>query len=76
MSCVLYTYQVTTKCSHRLYYVIIVVDFNLIFYNFFITGHVEYLSSARLPLAWILNVSGNVVQVQTSYGHVSVFISE
>ena len=69
MSYLLSTYQVANKCLHRLYYVIIVVDFNLMFYRFFITLDVKYPTSARLQSAWILNVSGNVVQVQTSYSH-------
>ena len=54
---------------------IIVVDFNLIFYNFFIIGNVEYPASAKLQLASILNVSSNVIQVGTSYGHMFQYLS-
>ena len=50
MSYVLSIYKVTNKYPHRLYDVIIVVDFNLIFYKCFI-GDVEYTASARLQSA-------------------------
>ena len=56
---VLFTYKVMYKCPHRLYYVITVVDINLIL-HFFIIGDVSYLPSARLNVDWNLLVFGNV----------------
>ena len=44
----LYAYKVTAKHAHRLYYVTIVVDYNLILLKFFIIGDVKYPASARL----------------------------
>ena len=38
MSYVLYIYKVTDKCSHRLYYVIIVADYNLTLLIFLLLG--------------------------------------
>ena len=40
--------NLTAKCSHRVYHVISVVDYNLILLQFFITGDVLYSASARL----------------------------
>ena len=48
---VIYTYIVTAKHSHKVYYVILLVDYNLILLNFFIIGDVKYPASTRLQVA-------------------------
>ena len=48
--CTIYI-KLSAKCSHRLHYVIIVVDYNLILLKFFIIGDLLYPASARLLLA-------------------------
>ena len=53
----LYTYKVTTKLAHKLYYVAD-VDYNLII-KFFIIGDVRYPAHARLNVNWNSHVSGN-----------------
>ena len=42
--------MLTTKFAYRLYYVITVVDYNLILI-FFIIGDVKYLANTRLQVA-------------------------